>query len=80
MVVQILTSITEKYRVVLICRVNEWEWNLSHQWITQVYGEKVSINLSSKTMSSLPCEVHVPVGHWLNQTPKVVHVSGGKYL
>lgn len=71
------TSITEKYRVVLICRVNEWEWNLSSPWITQVYGEKVSVNLSGKTMSSLPCEVHV--GHWLNQTPKVVHVSGGKY-
>lgn len=28
-------------------------------------------------MSSLPCEVHVD--HCLNQTPKVVHVSGGKY-
>lgn len=45
--------------------------------MTQVYGEKVSINLSGKAMSSLPCEVHV--GHWLNQTPQVVHVSGGKY-
>lgn len=55
------------------------ESHLSMNYIRTLftYGEKVSINFSGKTMSSLPCEVHV--GHWLNQTPKVVHVSGGKY-
>lgn len=53
------------------------ESQLSMNYISLWRESTVSINLSGKAMSSLPCEVHV--GHCLNRTPKVVHVSGGKY-